>query len=113
MAAVRARSWPVASSNQTSNAGCSPAARAEEILRLDGFDSGEDLRQEAFVLRRAATLQVDCEGAGGGGREEMYAYGWILDARTREVVWALSPERSRAKDGERMTFSGSVSAVSS
>ena len=81
-------------------------ARAAEIVRFSNLGD-QDLESEAFRLTRPLTVHVTCEGAGDGDADEMYAYGWILDADSREVVWALSPSTARAS-GSRFSFDGDL-----
>jgi hypothetical protein len=78
-------------------------ASAAEVVRIDDLDPHEDLRVERLRVLRPLTLHVHCEGAGDGDAEDLYAYGWILNAATREIVWALDPGRSRSDDARRVT----------
>lgn len=88
-------------------AGALPA-RAAEVIRIDDLDAGEDLRVEHFRVDRPVTLRLQCVGAGDGDAEEMYAYGWILDARTRDVVWSLDPRSGKRDKEQRITFDGDI-----
>ena len=74
-----------------------PAAlRSEEprIVGLHGFESAE-VRQQGFTLPRAMKVHVYAKGAGlrrivpVSGDNPFFAYGWILNAATREVVWQM------------------------
>ena len=42
---------------------------------------------EGITLKRPMTLHV--YALGEGRRREMYDYGWIIDAKTREIVWKM------------------------
>ncbi|WP_257306346.1 hypothetical protein [Geothrix campi] len=64
------------------------------IVSLKGFEAVE-VRQQGFTLPRAMNIHVYAKG--GGLRSLMhaqrdnplFAYGWILNATTREVVWQM------------------------
>ncbi len=64
------------------------------IVALHGLESAE-VRQQGFTLPRPMTIHIYARG--GGIRQIMrtpresplYAYGWILNAATREVVWQM------------------------
>jgi hypothetical protein len=83
-----------------------PAA-ASEIVRFENIND-EDLLDEAFTLTRPVTLHVHCEGGGDGDDDGMYAYGWILAAGSREVVWSLTPENSQQRHDRNYVFDGDV-----
>lgn len=75
-------------------------AQEATIVSLKEFISTE-VRSQGFTLPQAAKVHVYARG-GGSGREDhwhdggqMYAYGWILNATTREVVWQMGPGNSR------------------
>jgi hypothetical protein len=86
-------------------AGC---RRAEEIARFENLQD-EALESQPFTLTGPLTLHVRCEGAGDGDDEAMYAYGWILDRKTRQVVWSLSPQRAQQRHERNYVFDGDVS----
>jgi hypothetical protein len=48
----------------------------------------EEFRSEGFTLKKPMELRVYAIGEGVGG--DMADYSWIVDAGTRETVWALS-----------------------
>jgi hypothetical protein len=79
----------------------------EEFLRID-HPSFNDLEEEPFRLQRPLTVHVHCEGA-GEPRGEMFAYGWILNLRTRKVEWALTRKSSDSEEGDQfVVFDGDV-----
>jgi len=80
-------------------------AGAGEIVRIENV-SDQDVVTESFSLTRPVRVRVNCTGA--GDPETMYAYGWILDARTREVVWSLAGDKGDA-DGRNVQFDGWLS----
>ena len=111
------------------------AALAQQAVTLVDFGdfSPHELRSAAFVLDEPQRVRIDAVGAdhrGGRGklleklgqklgnwidsdgeREDQWWRGdaWILDARTRRVVWQLSDaDTDGGRDGAR-SFSGSVS----
>jgi len=60
--------------------------------------TGDDGRwNQAFRVRRPVTVHVYAEGEGSGDR--LVDTGWILDARTRERVWAMSPGKAQYAGG--------------
>ncbi|GLH73882.1 hypothetical protein GETHLI_23840 [Geothrix limicola] len=84
-----------------------PALRAEErhgqeprIAALHGFESAE-VRQQGFTLPKAAKVHVYARGGGmrsfihGRGDQPLFAYGWILNATTREVVWQMDGSNTK------------------
>jgi hypothetical protein len=54
-----------------------------------------EVQHRAFTLPKAARVHVKATGAGVEDRT-FYAYGWILDAATREVVWQLDGRNAKA-----------------
>ncbi len=52
---------------------------------------------QAFRLRRAVTVHLYAEGEGSGDR--MVDTGWIQDARTRQRVWEMSPDKAQYAGG--------------
>jgi hypothetical protein len=82
-------------------------AWADDFVRLDHMDV-ETLESEFFRLRRPLRVKVHCEGAGDAHDEEMYAYGWILDLRSREVVWSLSHDDAKSGPGNNIVFDGAI-----
>lgn len=64
------------------------------IVSLKGFEAME-VRSQGFTLPKAAKVHVYAKGGGLRGltraawEEPLFAYGWILNAATREVVWQM------------------------
>ena len=71
-----------------------------QIVALHGFESAE-VRQQGFTLPRSAKIHVYAKGGGlrrivgRSGDNSLFAYGWILNALTREVVWQMDGANSR------------------
>lgn len=84
-----------------------PASTAEEIVRLERVDDGQ-IASQGFRLDRPVALRVVCEGAGDEDSDEMYAYGWILDDATREIVWQLQRQPTRDRRRGNIAFDGEV-----
>jgi len=80
-----------------------PALRAQEktIVSLKEFISTE-VRQQGFTLPKAMKVHVHAQGGGTesvwGEHGHLFAYGWILNASTREVVWQMNGANSHRKD---------------
>jgi hypothetical protein len=76
--------------------------RGEEprLVALHGFETAE-VRQQGFTLPRAAKVHIYAKGAGlrrflrPSGDKPLFAYGWILNATTREVVWQMDGSNTR------------------
>ena len=66
----------------------------QRIVALHDFEAVE-VRQQGFTLPRAMKVHVYARGAGlqrlihSSGDEPLFAYGWLLNATTREVVWQM------------------------
>ena len=78
------------------------ALRGEEprIVTLHGFETAE-VRQQGFTLPRAMKVHVYAKGGGlrqmvhASSDSPLFAYGWILNAITREVVWQMDGSNTR------------------
>ncbi len=70
------------------------------IVALHGLDT-QEVRQQGFTLPAAARIHVYARGGAlrtlGRHRTEspFFAYGWILNAATREVVWQMDGATTR------------------
>lgn len=78
-----------------------PESRQEpRIISLKGFETAE-VRSQGFTLPRS--MKVHIYAKGGGLRrlvrahvdEPLFAYGWILNAATREVVWQMDGSNTK------------------
>jgi hypothetical protein len=87
-------------------AGGLAGAQARDLVRFEELED-EDVLAQAFRVTRPLKLHVVCEGAGDGAADEMFAYGWILDAASREVVWSLTPSGAKS-EGRNYVFEGDV-----
>jgi hypothetical protein len=76
------------------------SALADPLLVVDRFDEDE-LRVTGFELTQDATIEVDALGARPRHSDHLSAYGWILDADSREVVWSMDEERTHRNDDNR------------
>lgn len=78
------------------------ALRAGEprIVALHGFEASE-VRQQGFTLAKPGKIHVYARGAAlrfarrAAGDSPFFAYGWILNAGTREVVWQMDGTNTR------------------
>jgi hypothetical protein len=82
-------------------------ARAREIVRIE-HRSLNRLHSEAFRLHRPVNMQVRCEGSGDAKNDKMFAYGWIVNLRTREIEWRLTHREARRTRGTNFAFEGAV-----
>lgn len=84
--------------------------RAEEhtIVSLKEFISTE-VRQQGFILPKDLRLHVYARGGGipegnsWDDTEKMFAYGWIIDASTRNVVWEMIYDNSHREGPYRIS----------
>lgn len=81
------------------------------LLQLKDF-TAEEVKGRGFTLRAEAKVHIRAVGAGGtnkhggeGGR--MFAYGWIIDSRTRNTVWLMTRENTNVKKPDRI-FDGTI-----
>lgn len=77
-------------------------ARAQEPVLVSLKDAvAQEVQSQGFTLPRATKVHVYARGAASRGLHPgpFYAYGWILDARTREVVWQMDGRTSRPSRG--------------
>ncbi len=79
------------------------------IFEMDDF-MGNELRQQTFKLKQDSELNIDLIGARNRDSDQYYAMGWILDSKTREIVWSLDLESTRRVEGDRRLrqFTGSI-----
>ena len=71
------------------------AATLQPAVRLAKLRPGTGLRQITLVAKRDLDVQVHGVGA-GEKRGNLYAYGWIVDARSSELVWSMVDAEPRA-----------------
>lgn len=64
------------------------------IFEMNDFSTSE-LRMKAFKLSEDSELDISIVGARVPYSDQMYALGWILDADSREMVWAMDEENTR------------------
>ena len=89
-----------------------PASGAEKsIISLRDYCSTE-LQHRGFELSRPTTIHIRALGGGGGKgwtykSEKMFAYGWILDAATREPVWTMTVSNTN-RAGDNRAFDGEL-----
>ncbi len=81
------------------------------IIQLKDF-SRTETKSGGFVLSNDTQLHLSGLGAGGDSkksfsRSDMFAYGWIIDATTRAVVWEMTRSNT-SKEGKERKFDGEV-----
>ncbi|PKK82951.1 MAG: hypothetical protein CVT49_11200 [candidate division Zixibacteria bacterium HGW-Zixibacteria-1] len=70
-------------------------ALAEEVIvDMRGFYEG-DLVVDGFELKSETRLSIYAIGAQLKQSDDMYAYGWIINADSREPVWVLNEQETR------------------
>ena len=78
------------------------------IVALHGLEAAE-VRQQGFTLPKAMQVHVYARGAGlrglprlgpAAGDSPLFAYGWILNAATREVVWQMDGSNTKRNSSQ-------------
>jgi hypothetical protein len=76
---------------------------AEILVKFDNIRE-EKIYMQGFTVEKATEVQIEAVGAKGRSDDYMVATGWIIDADTRELVWALTVDNSspsRRNHGKR------------
>jgi hypothetical protein len=86
-------------------------AGEKNVVALRNFCDTE-LKTAGFDLPRRTTLHIRALGAGAEkswtySSDDLFAYGWIINAATREVVWEMSADNTDISGGDR-AFDGEV-----
>lgn len=70
-----------------------------------------ELKSGGFTLPRETELTIHALGGGlkrtSWNEDGMYAYGWIINADTRELVWKMTYDNTRSEKGDR-AFDGQL-----
>ncbi len=90
-------------------------AGQKAVVSLYDFSSKE-LKTAGIDVAQTTTFHISARGAGDShcdndgdwkDRDDMFAYGWIIDANTRELVWKMEKDNtSRSRDDR--TFDGDL-----
>jgi hypothetical protein len=75
-------------------------ARADTLIRVDRYNLDE-LGSTGFELPRKARVEIEAVGLRPRRARDYSAYAWILDTKTREVVWSQQDARSERKGDDR------------
>ncbi len=59
------------------------------------------LEMITFTVSQSADVQIDAIGAGLKSGEYLFAYPWIIDARTRQLVWSMEEEITDEVSGSK------------
>ena len=71
------------------------SAKDIQVIELMDFRR-DDLEEQGFVLKKAMDIKIEAYGMSDRYEDEMLATGWILDKETRQVVWKMTPDNSKA-----------------
>jgi len=87
------------------------SAGEKTVVSLKDFCKTE-LKSIGLEVDRSTTFHVKALGGGGSTgwtykSDRMFAYGWIIDAETRDLVWKMSV-RNTEQDGDDRVFDGDV-----
>ncbi|MEW5923701.1 MAG: hypothetical protein AB1746_06915 [Candidatus Zixiibacteriota bacterium] len=74
--------------------GMEMALAEDVIVDMKGFYEG-DLVVDGFELKSETELSVYAVGAQLKQSDDMFAYGWIINADTREPIWVLNEQETR------------------
>ncbi|MEK9136410.1 MAG: hypothetical protein AAB393_04755, partial [Bacteroidota bacterium] len=85
--------------------GCSVYAGEKAVVSLRGFCDTE-LRKAGIEIPKSMTFHVKAVGGGGDygwtyKSDEMFAYGWIISADTRKMVWQMDVDNTSRTRGDR------------
>lgn len=95
--------------------GATMARAGETVINMRDFGLG-DLAVDGFKLKEKTRLSIKAIGGQTKYADEMFAYGWILDAQSREAVWVMNADDTepykkskylREYDGEITLSAGS------
>ena len=91
---------------------CRVSAGEKTFVSLKDFHDAE-LKYAGIEITAPITFHVKALGGGGDGdwgkkSDQMFAYGWIINADTRLPVWQMTVQNS-SKAGDNRWFDGSVS----
>ena len=86
-------------------------AGEKTIVSLRDFSSSE-LKYAGFEIRRPVTVHITALGGGGSHgwtykSNKMFAYGWIIDADNRSLIWELTANNT-GKSGNDRSFDGTL-----
>ncbi len=87
------------------------SAGEKTFVSLKDFHDTE-LKYAGIELTAPITFHIKALGAGGENgwgnkNDQLFAYGWIINADTRSLVWEMTT-RNTSKSGENRWFDGSV-----
>lgn len=90
--------------------GATIARAGETVIDMRDFSLG-DLAVDGFNLNAKVSLSIRAVGAQSKYADDMFAYGWILDAQTREPVWVLEGDDTEQykKSKYLREYSGEIS----
>ena len=77
-------------------------AFAQALVRLDDYDK-QQLLAAGFELPRKAHVEVDAIGIRDSWNDNFVAYAWIIDSKTRKLVWTQDDAKSTRDPDNRRT----------
>jgi len=78
--------------------GANVATADDIVVDMKDFYEG-DLVVDGFELKAETRLSISAVGAEVEHSDDMFAYGWIIDADTREPVWVLNEQDTKRYQG--------------
>jgi hypothetical protein len=78
------------------------STQAESFTVFDMQDfATQEMNSVQFNIDVHSHLNVSIIGARNRDQDHLYAYGWIIDSKSREVVWSMNDANTRRVQGEK------------
>ncbi|GAB4328716.1 MAG: hypothetical protein Kow0074_24770 [Candidatus Zixiibacteriota bacterium] len=77
-----------------------PVQAEKLIIDIRDIEPGA-IQSAAFKVEDRGTVHITAVGAERGGSEAMFAYPWIIEAASRELVWSMDEEFTDAVDDSK------------
>ena len=83
----------------------STSAGERTLVQLIDF-TVDEVKAAGFILPSDARVHIVALGGGGGkglasSSTDLYAYGWIIDADTRKLVWSMDVDNTKKEKDDR------------
>jgi hypothetical protein len=90
---------------------CAAPAGETAVVTLKGFCDSE-LKCAGIEVRKSTTVHIKATGGGGDygwsyKSDKMFAYAWIINADTRDLVWKMDAKNTSRSHDERV-FDGTI-----
>jgi len=75
-----------------------PAVDEQVILQMVNLHDDQSIKK-GFTLTTPLTVRIYAIGEGSRQKREMYDYGWIMNANTRERIWEMDHRNTQSAGG--------------